>query len=356
MNKKIFLSFCTFLTIFFLTAYACQVSSGLAVDCEGEGDVVCNDDLEAYQCQVATYGLGYYVTRMDTTADTAYCGVEETGAGEEAVVEDEAAGEEAATDTEAVTDTDGDGTPDSSDDDDDNDGIGDTVEDNAGTDSLDATDYPACVDTEGVYGVTNQDYTTKGAVTGYFQNSVTIGGPWTDKCDTTTTTTLIEYHCYTKDNAYYSRVYCETMVGTGYVCSDGACVSSTSTDTEAVTDTDGDGTPDSSDTDDDGDGVDDTVEDNAGTDSLDATDYPACVDTEGVYGVTNQDYVTKGTVTGPWKGSGTVTSLTDNCVSSSGQLREYYCEDIDTVYLQYVYCETVVGTGYSCSDGACVSS
>lgn len=53
------------LAVFFLAAQTCQiqgVTTGIARDCVGENDIVC-DDTEAYQCQLAQFGVGYYVTR-----------------------------------------------------------------------------------------------------------------------------------------------------------------------------------------------------------------------------------------------------------------------------------------------------
>ncbi len=105
-----------------------------------------------------------------------------------------------------TVDTDSDGTPDGCDSDDDGDGYSDADEATAGTDPLDATDYPVVVtDSDG-----------------------------------------------------------DGVVDTADVCSG----------YDDTVDTDRDGTPDGCDSDDDGDGYSDADEATAGTDTLDATDYP----------------------------------------------------------------------------------
>ncbi len=76
--------------VFFLAAQTCQmpgVTTGIASDCVGEGDIVC-DGTEAYTCQLAQFGVGYFVSRTpendipDCGADSATEEVEE-GATEE---------------------------------------------------------------------------------------------------------------------------------------------------------------------------------------------------------------------------------------------------------------------------------
>jgi hypothetical protein len=55
----------SFLLVLFLTAQTCSyggISTGLAAECVGTGDVVC-DDTDAYQCQMSSFGTGYFVTR-----------------------------------------------------------------------------------------------------------------------------------------------------------------------------------------------------------------------------------------------------------------------------------------------------
>ncbi len=78
MSNKITIAILSILTIFFLTAQTCSIpstSTGIATDCVGEGDVVC-DDTEAYECGLASYGTGYYVSRA-SEFDAEYCGAEE---------------------------------------------------------------------------------------------------------------------------------------------------------------------------------------------------------------------------------------------------------------------------------------
>ncbi len=61
MNKKICMILASILTIFFLGAQTCSfggVSTGIAADCVGTGDIVC-DDTDAYECELASYGSGF---------------------------------------------------------------------------------------------------------------------------------------------------------------------------------------------------------------------------------------------------------------------------------------------------------
>src|SRR3990167_813763 len=74
MSNKITIAILSILTIFFLMQ-ACTTSTGLAADCVGEGDIVC-DDTEAYECGLAAYGTGYYVSRSSEN-DVEYCGAVE---------------------------------------------------------------------------------------------------------------------------------------------------------------------------------------------------------------------------------------------------------------------------------------
>src|SRR3989338_3843683 len=80
MSNKITMAILSILTILFLAVQACtssgfSTSTGIALDCVGEGDIVC-DDTEAYECGLAAYGTGYYVSRSsDDDAD--YCGATE---------------------------------------------------------------------------------------------------------------------------------------------------------------------------------------------------------------------------------------------------------------------------------------
>lgn len=222
MNKKILLSLLTVLTILFLTAQTCQfavVNTGLAADCEGEGDVVCNEDGEAYQCQIAEYGLGYYVTRMDQTSDTEYCGAEEAAAEEEPEEEEEDAGEEGGEETEPCSDTDN------------------------GQDQY----------SQGTVSVIDAD----GAETSY-----------TDDCGDLST--VKEYYC-SDAVVSYSLMSC----GDGYDCSNGECITETDTDGDGLSDLqealEGVGT-DPTDADSDDDGLSDYDELTAGeaTDPMDS--------------------------------------------------------------------------------------
>ncbi len=62
----------SFLLVLFLTAQTC--TTGLAAECVGAGDIVC-DETEAYECGYS--GYGYYVSRA-SEFDVEYCGAEET--------------------------------------------------------------------------------------------------------------------------------------------------------------------------------------------------------------------------------------------------------------------------------------
>ncbi|MBI5001834.1 LamG domain-containing protein [Candidatus Woesearchaeota archaeon] len=78
MSNKITITILSILAIFFLTAQTCSIpstSTGLATDCVGDGDIVC-DDTEAYECGLAAYGTGYYVSRA-SEYDVDYCGAVE---------------------------------------------------------------------------------------------------------------------------------------------------------------------------------------------------------------------------------------------------------------------------------------
>src|SRR3989338_4872967 len=74
MSNKITIAILSVLTIFFLIQ-ACTTSTGLAADCVGEGSIVC-DDTEAYECGLAAYGTGYYVSRA-SEYDVSDCGAVE---------------------------------------------------------------------------------------------------------------------------------------------------------------------------------------------------------------------------------------------------------------------------------------
>lgn len=75
MNKNFFIIVSSIFAIFFLAAQACNfggLSTGLAADCVGSGDIVC-DGTSAYECSLASYGAGYTVTRAKSF-DTVNCG------------------------------------------------------------------------------------------------------------------------------------------------------------------------------------------------------------------------------------------------------------------------------------------
>ncbi len=75
-----------------------------------------------------------------------------------------------------------------------------------------------------------------------------------------------------------------------------------------------------------------------------------CSDTDSGF-----DYLTKGTISGgTWKTSEkTYTDKIDSC-AKNGKLLEGFCPDPTHGYYVYKKCNSVVGTGYICSDGACV--
>lgn len=78
MSNKITIAILSLLVIFFLTAQTCSMpsmSTGIAADCVGEGDILC-DDTEAYECLMSAYGTGYYVSRA-SEYDVSECGAEE---------------------------------------------------------------------------------------------------------------------------------------------------------------------------------------------------------------------------------------------------------------------------------------
>lgn len=94
MNKKLLILTLSVLTMIFLTAQTCANfgATGLALDCIGDGDIVC-DDTEAYQCQYSA--TGYFVTRA-SGYDVSDCGATATSSS-------------ATTTTSGASDSDGDG-------------------------------------------------------------------------------------------------------------------------------------------------------------------------------------------------------------------------------------------------------
>src|SRR3989338_738494 len=183
---------------------------------------------------------------------------------------------------------------------------------------------PLCTDTDGPVGAGGLVYTTQGTISGGTWK--TTGAVYADKTDSCVTSgrkagMLLEGFCPDSTHGFYNYVDCATKVGAGYRCVSGACVLDSDADgvtdasdvcpgyddaadadsdgtpdgCETVTDSDSDGVadaddvcdgyddavntdsdtvPDGCDDDDDGDGYSDADETAAGTDSLDATDYP----------------------------------------------------------------------------------
>ena len=121
MSKKTVTILASIFAVFFLTAQSCSfgaVGTGLAADCVGSGDIVC-DGTSAYECELASYGVGYTVSRArsyDSTncgSLTADCGASTAlGATEEEISFDGSASTGVST---YSWDFDGDGTEDSTD-------------------------------------------------------------------------------------------------------------------------------------------------------------------------------------------------------------------------------------------------
>jgi hypothetical protein len=334
------------------------VSTGLAADCEGEGDVVCNDDLEAYQCQVATYGLGYYVTRAPAY-DVDVCGAASAGAGDtdsDGLSDDDEV-EVYGTDFKNA-DTDGDGVSDGDEvntygtdplvADSDSDGLLDGEEVTAGTDPLD-TDSDD--DTYSDYAEVNVYSTNPNDATSYPATSVDD----TDGDGVADTDDVCEgYNDAVDTDSDGTPDGCDTDDdGDGLSDVDEATYS-TATD-DADTDDDGltdkeevDLLTDPLDDDTDGDGTNDGDEVTAGTDPLDSQDSPTCTDSDKDDNPTNLlDKELKGTTTGYKSATDTSSyTYTDEC-SSSTTLVEYYCSS------GYVTSDTAVSCDTGCNDGAC---
>ncbi len=325
MNKKIFILLASVFAIFFLTAQTCTfggVNTGLAADCVGEGDIVC-DSTDAYQCQLASYGIGYYVTRasgydvsdcgaVDITTDTDGDGVADiydVCAGyddnENTDMDEKPNGCDPDDDNDGVADThdvcagfddnediDSDGKPNDCDIDDDGDGFADKMEIKARSDPEDATNVPSAADVdhddmaddwESMYGLDSTD-------------SSDAGG---DE-DSDGLTNLEEY--------------------------------------EAGTD------PTNADSD--GDGFTDSEETLAGFDPTDSSSYPLCIgDTD-----PDQDPYTFGSVKGYLSSYGTGAEVIDTCVGDD--LYQYYCVDANT-YAQIDTSTDCSDTGEICKDGIC---
>jgi hypothetical protein len=236
--KNVIIIILSIVSIFFLTAQTCSfgTSTGLALECDGEGDIVCSEDNEAYECGLAAYGTGYYVSRVSEYDEDCV----EEGA------EEEAEEEEAEEDT---TDTD---------------------------DDSDDTSVADCSDTDG-----GTDYYTAGVVT-YNDGSIEI--EYTEYCEAgyDYTGTLTEYSCSDVGELVGETVTC------AYGCADDYASCATEIPVDTTTDTDGDGLTDydestygtySDDTDSDDDGLSDGDEIN-GDSTYGYTSDPLDTDTD----------------------------------------------------------------------------
>ena len=178
-----------------------------------------------------------------------------------------------------LRDTDGDGTPDTTDNDDDNDGVDDQIEKSEGTDSKNANETPLVpIEEIEESEITNGDQTVKEdeaiediVITPGEGSTVTVGelpDGLTHDEETGTisgTPTVDDWTDDEEERELTFDIDTENEDGSG------------STETVTITvqrDTDGDGTPDVTDTDDDNDGVSDEDEKKAGTDPKDADSKP----------------------------------------------------------------------------------
>lgn len=196
----------------------------------------------------------------------------------------------------------------------DEDGALDGAEVAAGTDPLDSASFPSddvslasCTDTDTTraYGWENQNFELQGGVT-LVDEIGNVYDPQIDFCDDDGIT-LTEYYCIDETQGDVQVHSCEELLGTGYVCIEGACSLGSDADGDGLTDGEEDAEetdPNDSDTDDDGlldgeevhtygldptmddmdgDGALDGAEIAAGTDPLDDNSYPEAepVDTDG---------------------------------------------------------------------------
>ncbi len=249
MNKKMIVILLSIVSIFFLTAQTCSVgttASGLAADCEGEGDILCNDDGEAYECALASYGTGYYTSRA-SEYDEEYCGTEEVAAEDDADGDGVADEDDICEGYDDADDTDGDGTPDGCDllTDSDSDGVADTDDicaDEDDTVDYDADEIPDCIDDEVIVADcsdtdSGSDYYAAGVVT-YDDGSGEV--EYTESCEAgyDYTGTLTEYSCNDYGELLTETVSCE------YGCADDYASCATEIPVDTTTDTDGDGLSD----------------------------------------------------------------------------------------------------------------
>ena len=311
MNNKIILAI---ISILFLTVQACSgvsfggISSGLAAECIGEGTVVC-DGTDAYQCQLASYGVGYYVSRAPGF-DVSACDATEEEDGfdsdtlERRLISISSDLEDVIDDLEdiqvraAEAEADEDGRAlqvmkrevaeirtTLSDISDVMDDIADDIVD-ASADGEDVTEVESLYDTAATNLAAAENLETDVSEQIVTALAALLGdGSGTD-CSTDS-----------------------TVCGTGEACSSSSV---------CETDTDGDGDADSDDLDDDDDGYTDVEEDAEGTDSLDATDYPeeSCTDADG--GINYEEYGGTTVTTD----SGT-TYYTESCSGDGLTLTEY---------------------------------
>ncbi len=212
MSNKIMMAILSVMTIFFLTAQTCSfgtTSTGLAAGCIGEGDIIC-DDTEAYECGLAAYGTGYYVSRA--SENDAECR-KFRGSGTTNI-----------DDTTLYADADKDGVYDA---DDICSGYDDTV-DTDGDGMPDGCDF-TCINT----GDSGSDYYTAGSV---MYNDGTGEVTYTESCQASQgmVGSLTEYSCSNNDELIEEK----TVVCTYGCADDYSCA------VDPTTDTDGNGLTD----------------------------------------------------------------------------------------------------------------
>lgn len=156
----------------------------------------------------------------------------------------------------------------------------------------------------------------------------------------------------------------------GYVCYESSCSIDNDRDllSDAQEETEG---TDALDQDSDDDGYFDSQELDDGSDPLNAATpgYTSCKNTsdcaagssctENGICVACEDsdalnYKKKGVTQGVHYTTGKAILAQDNCKDAS-TLMEYYCRDASAFYVEEIICEEEYGTGYSCSNGKCVS-
>jgi PKD repeat protein len=397
MNNKITIAILSILTIFFLTAQSCNfggISSGLAAECVGEGDIVC-DDTEAYQCQLASYGVGYYVSRA-SGYDSSDCGAEEEVDSDtlERLLISISSDIEAAVDdlqsiklraAKAKTDEDGRALQmmklevaeirttlrDIND-----------VLDGIASDIITADEAGEDVtEVEVLYDTAVTDLSAAETLLGVVQTQIAdaleaLRGSGTSSlvsasCSVSTTTAAVgETITFDGSGSYsassYSWDFDDDGAEDSTSDSDTYSYSAAGTYTAALTVTASDGTTDSvscdsvtvsttDETDTDGDGWTDAEEAEAGTDPNDSQDSPTCTDSDRDADTSSfLDVTEKGTTTGYSDASDTTsTTRTDSCVSTSVLVETYCWNGYNTGSSSY----NCIAHGYSgCSDDVCYSS